>query len=112
MARPKKEPVQKKSFKISVSVTEKDKLIIERLANKAGMDVSPFMLSAALNKKISPPLQQFDRLSLAQLAGMANNLNQMAKHANIAGFLPTEFERACEQVEKMRLFLIEIDKRR
>lgn len=85
MARPQKNDKEKKTIRRSVVFTEDEFAAIQEKVKTSGMGLSPYLLSCGLNRRIVPPIPKFDRLSLAQLAGIGNNLNQIAKHVNSAG---------------------------
>lgn len=85
MARPKKNDAQKKSIRRSVVFTDEEFKVIKDKVKKSGMSLSTYLLACGLNRDITPPIPHFDRLSLGKLAGIGNNLNQIAKHVNSAG---------------------------
>lgn len=106
MARPKKDPTEKKTLRHPVAMTVAQKTLLDKKAQLAGMDLSPYLLACGLNRKINPPIQHFDRLSLAQLAGIGNNLNQLAKHANSAGITDSALQEVLTEVRKLKDILI------
>lgn len=90
MSRPQKNDTEKKTIRRSVVFTEAEYRTIQEKVKLSGMALSPYLLSCGLNKKIVAPIPKFDRLSLAQLAGIGNNLNQIAKRVNSAGLEDSE----------------------
>lgn len=106
MARPKKTDTEKKVHRHPVAMTATEKKVLEKKAEIAGMRLSPYLLSCGLNKQITAPIPKFDRLSLAQLAGIGNNLNQIAKHANSAELDDLDFRLALKETKKLMDILI------
>lgn len=83
--RPKLPVRREREMKIRLS--NKEEFYIKTKAKQAGMQTSTWFRAAAQNAKIVPRLSVEDRGLLHMLTGMANNLNQLAKQANIGNLL-------------------------
>ncbi|GGF27230.1 plasmid mobilization protein [Hymenobacter cavernae] len=68
-----------KDAHINVRITSVDKKTIEQKAAKAGLTTGDYVRRAALGKKIG---EKVPRELRNQMAGAANNLNQLARLAN------------------------------
>ena len=84
--RPTKGAAEKKKYRITVKLTTEDDYTLKGKAKNAGVTRSEFVRKV-LDKGIV-----IERLTVEQadfirkLCGMANNLNQLAHHANAEGF--------------------------
>jgi hypothetical protein len=72
---------------MKIRLSNKEEFYIKTKAKKAGMQTSSWFRAAAQNAKIVPRLSDDDRALLHMLTGMANNLNQLAKQANMGNLL-------------------------
>jgi hypothetical protein len=97
---PRKKVKRERSIRVRLTATEH--YFIQGKAKTAGMRISDWFRSAAKSGKITPRLNAEDRSILHMLAGMANNLNQLAKAANTSGILT--IARKCGEL------LVEIEK--
>ncbi|MHB8208028.1 plasmid mobilization protein [Mucilaginibacter sp.] len=96
---PKKKIKREEHVMVRLTVTER--FLIENKAKLASMKLSDWFRSAAKSAKIVPRLSSEDRSILHMLAGMANNINQIAKLAHKEGILTV--------VRKCDAILTEID---
>lgn len=83
--RPKLAVRREREMKIRLS--NKEEFYIKMKAKQAGMQTSTWFRAAAQNAKIVPRLSAEDRGLLHMLTGMANNLNQLARQANVGNLL-------------------------
>ncbi|WP_299289353.1 plasmid mobilization relaxosome protein MobC [uncultured Mucilaginibacter sp.] len=83
--RPKLAVRREREMKIRLS--NKEEFYIKMKAKQAGMQTSTWFRAAAQNAKIVPRLSVEDRGLLHMLTGIANNLNQLTKQANIGNLL-------------------------
>jgi hypothetical protein len=83
--RPKLPVRREREMKIRLS--NKEEFYIKTKATQAGMRTSTWFRAAAQNAKIVPRLSAEDRGLLHMLVGMANNLNQLARQANMGNLL-------------------------
>ena len=72
---------------IRVRLNAKERFLIESKAHGAGIRISDWVRAAALKAKVVARISAEDRIVLHQLAGMANNLNQLTKLAHTSGIM-------------------------
>lgn len=72
---------------VKVRLTTTERFLIESKARQAGMRISDWFREATLKAKVMTRMTTEDRRVLHMLAGMANNLNQLAKLAHTTGLL-------------------------
>lgn len=84
--RPRKKKGEKKSVTYSAHATAFDALMIEAKRKQSGLCKSEFTLASLLSVKVIArlPMQVMDWLR--DIAGMANNINQLAKEAHARGY--------------------------
>lgn len=89
--RPKKEKV-KLSTSINLKMTESDFKTVKEKAERLGMKATQYAREMTLKGgiKSSFTLEELDLMR--KLAGMSNNLNQIAKQANKSGFSNSAME--------------------
>ena len=84
--RPTKGVAEKKKYRITVKLNTQDYYTLKGKAKSAGVTISEFV------RKVLDKGNVIERLTVEQadfirkLCGMANNLNQLAHHANAEGF--------------------------
>ena len=69
-----------KDKKINIRLTEQEKNIIEKKANKCNMTITKFILSSCLKDKIVI-INGLDKIGV-ELRRIGNNINQLTKLAN------------------------------
>lgn len=72
---------------LMIRLTTTERFLIESRAKKAGLTPSEWFRKSALKAKVTAKLTTDDLKLLRSLAGMANNLNQIARIANKEGLL-------------------------
>ncbi|OFV10602.1 MULTISPECIES: plasmid mobilization protein [Sphingobacterium] len=77
----------KRNNGIRVRLTTSERFLIETRATQAGMRISDWIRASALSARITARITGEDRRILHMLAGMANNLNQLAKLAHTGGIM-------------------------
>ena len=87
--RPKKEK-EKLSCSINLKLTEEDLKKVRGRAEKLGLKVTQYARQMVLNGRVKSRFTLEELDLIRKLSGMANNLNQIAKKANQAGFKPDE----------------------
>ena len=111
MARPKKEADARKSKRITIRLTETEYEVYKEFARRSGFTLSELIRLMMVNGKVSyrmPIVADMPQLKeiTAQLAGIGNNLNQIARHLHTGGALTDELKKdinACvEDVMQMR----------
>ena len=71
-----------RNIKINIFLNEDEKRILDEKVKKSGLNKSEFFIKIILDYKLKEqPYERFYEI-LAQLRGMANNLNQMARTYN------------------------------
>src|SRR5215468_2084867 len=80
--RPKKRITERKTRTIHIRVSEPEYYAIKHRADLAQMTVSAYSHSAILESKIVEPVKKEDMELFRKLAGIGNNLNQLAHQAN------------------------------
>jgi hypothetical protein len=73
---------------------------IQKVTRDAGVDVTEYVRNSSLNNVIRPRLTEDQSNIYLKLAGMANNLNQLAKAANGREILTREILKALEQINE------------
>lgn len=98
MARPKKDDPRNTRYVVRFSPEEAEKLT--EAAAKEGVSIATYMRRASLGRK--PPGGRLDRDSQReiwrQVAGVARNVNQIARAANAGALKPGELERLTDEV--------------
>ena len=90
--RPKKSATEKKRYKVTVKFATAEYYSLKAKAKEAGMNLSQIIRNAIQNCAIKERLKPSHLRHIVQLTGMANNLNQVAKRANAAGYLAAKNE--------------------
>lgn len=102
MARPKKDEAEKKSYRINISCTKEQKALIIQKAKIANLTLSPFILKCGLNQEIKARMNSFDKETLLIVSGIGNNLNQLAKVFNSAGYDSENIRQVIKEVENLK----------
>jgi len=98
MARPIK-PV-KREERITIRFTKTEIKAIDRITGKAGLDRTDYIRNRSLNYTVHPRLTPEEAAIYRQLAGMANNLNQLAKAANKRDIMTRQILKALEGINE------------
>lgn len=108
--RPKKELAEKLKYRVSVKLCTQDFYNLKAHAKAARMSVAELARLAIVGCKITPRISPEQAGWFRQLSGMANNLNQIARRANTAGYdnARTEYLELAERVDNA-LTLLEND---
>lgn len=67
--------------KVSVRLSDSEKEKLELNASLASLKASSYIRYVLINAK--PPIHKFDKAMIIQVAKIGNNLNQIARHANV-----------------------------
>lgn len=84
--RPPKSRIEKHHRVVSTKLTELQFYAIRKRATQAGVPLSNYIRQAVIRGEIIPRMNRQDAEIIRQLAGEANNLNQLARKANAGGF--------------------------
>ncbi|MDX9906738.1 MAG: MobC family plasmid mobilization relaxosome protein [Bacteroidales bacterium] len=91
--RPAKAPAEKKGYKVTLKMATEEYYSLRAKARAAGITRSEYVRgcirSSVVKQRLSPELLGYIR----KLCGMANNVNQIARRANVVGY--TEVHREC-----------------
>lgn len=101
--RPPKKRMEKYHRVVSTKLTELQYYAIRKRAVQAGVPLSNYIRQAVIGGEIKPCLTRQDAEVIRQLAGEANNLNQLARRANAGGFTLV-----MEEILKLKVRIVEI----
>ena len=82
MARPIKQPHEKRSEVLRARVTFAEKMHVEEQASAAGIDPSEYLRRRALGFMVSPAPRRADAALVSELNRIGVNLNQIARNLN------------------------------
>lgn len=102
--------MRNRNIKINIFLNADEKRIFDEKVKKSGLNKSEFFRKIILDYKLKEqPDERFFEI-LAQLRGMANNLNQMARVYNrySGGLSPNKFVPLLQQVQDLVLSLQEV----
>ncbi len=94
---------------VNVQLTAKEKMLLEAKANNLGWSMSRTLVHSTLhptqaetlsNTSIDESIEELRTLR-RQLSGAANNLNQIARHANAAHEVPAEFPALMRELRRL-----------
>ena len=88
--RPKKPESEKRLFPVKVYFDEQSYKKLFNKRRRTGMSLSTLVYELAVNGYIKEPISKEEASLLRLLAGMANNLNQLAHEAHIHHFSQME----------------------
>ena len=94
--RPAKGAVEKKGHKVSLKMGIVDYYLLKAKARLAGLTLSEYVRQAIEKSEVKQRLSSEQLGYIRQLSGMANNINQIARKVNAAGY--TEFYRECRDM--------------
>lgn len=108
--RPKLSTTEKKGYKVTVKFATVEYYSLKTKAKEAGMTIIHFVREALWRCEVKQRLSGIHLNYIRQLTGMANNLNQIAHKANVAGYASarTESEALATRVDNV-IKLIEND---
>ena len=84
--RPKKGTAEKLEYRVVVKVAGTEYLRLLTRAHDGGVARSEYMRECFLNGHVKGRLSEEHAAHVRNLCGMANNLNQLARRANVGGF--------------------------
>lgn len=101
--RPKKSATEKMTKKVTVKFAVVEYYLLSNKAKEAGVSLSVFIRSALQNCTVRERLKASHLSLIHKLTGMANNLNQIAKRANQAGYfsVKTESEMLAKSIDNI-----------
>ena len=84
--RPKMDAAEKREHIVKVGFDAENYKKLKRRSRKTGASLSSIVYELAVNGKIHEPLSHEMMDCIRKIAGMANNLNQLAHEAHIMGY--------------------------
>ena len=84
--RPTKSAAEKKGYKVSLKMATEEFYLLKSKARLAGITLSEYVRCAVKKSEVKQRLAPEHLGYVRQLSGMANNINQIAKKTNIAGY--------------------------
>ena len=84
--RPKKSSAEKKGYKISLKMATEEYYSLKSKARLAGITLSEYVRSVIKKSEVKQRLSPEYAGYIRKLSGIGNNLNQIAKRANIEGY--------------------------
>jgi hypothetical protein len=85
--RPKKGSAEKKSYKISLKMDTEEYYSLKSKVRLSGISISEYIRRTIEKSEVQQRLSPEHLNLVRQIAGMANNLNQIARKTNAAGFV-------------------------
>ena len=92
--RPVKSAAEKKGYKVSLKMATEEYYLLKSKARLAGITMSEYIRCVIKKSEVRQRLLPEHLGYVRQLSGMANNINQIAKKANAAGYA-----QACKEWE-------------
>ncbi|MEG2127494.1 MAG: plasmid mobilization relaxosome protein MobC [Bacteroides sp.] len=101
--RPKLATTDIRKYRIEVRFATAEYYALKAKAKAAGATISEFIRTALQNCTVKERLRPQHLKHILQLTGMANNLNQIAKRANAAGYTSasTDSERLAKEIDNV-----------
>ncbi|MFR9524556.1 MAG: plasmid mobilization relaxosome protein MobC [Rikenellaceae bacterium] len=84
--RPTVEESQKRTHAINIRLNLQELVMLEKSAKSAGISNSEYARQAITNGKVEPRITPERMEIIRKLCGMDNNINQLARQANSAGY--------------------------
>lgn len=82
--------MKQRNNKVTVRLTNTEKQYLEKQARLAGMGMEPYIRGLIAGSNIKERPLEFWREMINQLSAVGNNINQIARAANISGTVRTE----------------------
>ena len=101
--RPLKNKSEKKDRKVTIKLSEQEHSDLIKKVSLAQSTISAFIREAIYTGQIKERISVENLSLIRKLAGMANNLNQLAKEAHISdfGYIAEECTRISSQIDKI-----------
>ncbi len=97
------EKTVKKAHFVSIRLSQTERFVLRQKAAAAGRGLATYIREAAISGKVVAHMRKNDLAVIRQLAGMSNNINQLARKANQAGMLAVvaEFIRYRNEIDQL-----------
>ncbi|MBR2169268.1 MAG: plasmid mobilization relaxosome protein MobC [Alistipes sp.] len=101
--RPPKAATEKRKYKITVRFATKEYFSLKEKARQAGITLSEYLRRASDSSVVRERLRPQHLHHILQLTGMANNLNQISRKANAAGYVSarTEYRYLASEIDDL-----------
>ncbi|MFR9518718.1 MAG: plasmid mobilization relaxosome protein MobC [Rikenellaceae bacterium] len=90
--RPTVEEAKRRSYSVNIRVNSQELAMLRLSAKEAGVSDSEYARQAIVKGKVEPRISPETMGLIRRLCGMDNNLNQIARQANAAGYTPVHRE--------------------
>jgi len=90
--RPTKSASEKKGYRVSLKMATEEYYSLKSKARLAGITLSEYVRSVIKKSEVKQRLSPEHLGYIRQLSGMANNINQIARKANAAGYAEAHLE--------------------
>ena len=103
MARPKKDPAERRDELLPVRLTAGERAELERTAGAHGLTVAEFMRRRSLGYRLPPLDAEYQAMAslAAALMPLGVNLNQLARAANAGRLLPYSVEELAGRITEL-----------
>lgn len=90
--RPPMAATEKRKYKITVRFATKEHFSLKDKARRAGVTLSEYLRRVSVSSVVRERLRPQHLQHILKLTGMANNLNQISRKANAAGYVSARTE--------------------
>lgn len=98
MARPKKQPHEKRSALVQARLTAAEKIYVEEQAEAAGLSTAAYVRRRILGLPVRAKASRVDASLLTELNRIGVNINQLARAANTGRELPGTWDALAEEL--------------
>ena len=101
--RPPKSATEKRKYKITVRFATEEYFSLKEKARRAGITLSEYLRRASASSVVRERLRPQHLQHILKLTGMANNLNQISRKANAAGYVSarTEYRYLASEIDDL-----------
>ena len=101
--RPPMAATEKRKYKITVRFATKEYFSLKAKARQAGITLSEYLRRASASSVVRERLRPQHLQHILKLTGMANNLNQISRKANAAGYvgIRTEYRNLASEIDDL-----------
>ena len=101
--RPPKAATERRKYKITVRFATKEYFSLKEKARRAGVTLSDYLRRVSASSVVRERLRPQHLQHIFKLTGMANNLNQISRKANAAGYvgIRTEYRNLASEIDDL-----------
>ena len=101
--RPPKSATEKRKYKITVRFATEEYFSLKEKARRAGITMSEYLRRASASSVVRERLRPQHLQHILKLTGMANNLNQISRKSNAAGYvgIRTEYRNLASEIDDL-----------